>query len=283
MATLFTTTNIVVSGVLRDSGYKGFGVLDFAPVGLPLAVVGIVYMSVWGRRKLPTETSAERAEVIHQAEGDLLSMYQLGERLFRARVPGGSYLINRTLAESTLREKYELNVVAVERNGSNILAPRPDFVFQKGDVMLLEGRLEEFLQRDVEPYLEILPVSKYKEHDLESPSIVFVEGVLSPRSKLIGRTLKETHFREKYGMTVLAVWNGERVIRTGLQDLKLTFGDALLLQGPRSGLPALRSDPDLIILSSEDEPVREISKKSWIALAIFGLAVLIAASGRFSQ
>jgi len=282
MATLFTTTNIVVSGVLRDNGYSGFGVLSFAPVGLPLVVVGIFYMVLWGKRMLPTESSAERAQVIHQAESDLLTMYQLGERLFRARVPLGSYLIDRTLAESTLREKYGLNVVAIERNGGTILAPTPDFVFQGGDIMLLEGRLEEFRQQDVEPYLEILPVRKYNEHDLESASIVVLEGVLSPRSQYIGRTLKETHFREKYGMTVLAVWNGERVFRTGLPELKLDFGDALLLQGPRSRVSVLRSDPDLIILSREETQVREFSSKSWIALAIFGLTVLVAAASPFS-
>jgi len=77
MATLFTTTNIVVSGVLQNSGYRGFGVLDFAPVGLPLALVGIAYMVLWGRRMLPAAPSVERAEVIRKAESDLLLMYQL--------------------------------------------------------------------------------------------------------------------------------------------------------------------------------------------------------------
>jgi di/tricarboxylate transporter len=282
MATLFTTTNLVVSGVLRNNGLPGFGVLNFAPVGLPLVVIGIVYMALWGRRMLPAEPSAERAQVIRQAKDDLLAMYQLGERLFRARVPKGSRLINGTLAESTLREIYGVNVVAIERNGGTTLAPTPDFVFQAGDIMLLEGRLEEFRQKDVEPYLEILPARKYDEPDLESAAIVVLEAVLSPRSQFIGKTLKETHFREKYGMTVLAVWNGERVFRTGLPDLKLTFGDALLLQGPRSRVPVLRSDPDLIILSREDVPVREFSRKSWLALAIFALTILIAALGPFS-
>jgi di/tricarboxylate transporter len=113
----FTTTNIVVSGVLRNSGYRGFGEQDFAPVGLPLALVGIAYMVLWGRRLLPAAPSAERAEVIRKAESDLLLMYQLSERLFRARIPAGSILINRRLAESTLRENYGINVAAIERNG----------------------------------------------------------------------------------------------------------------------------------------------------------------------
>jgi di/tricarboxylate transporter len=281
MATLFTTTNIVVSEVLQNNGLQGFSILDFAPVGLPLVVVGIVYMAVWGRRMLPAESPAERTAVIRQAEKDLLKVYALNERLFRARVPTGSYLISRSLAESTFREKYGLNVVAIERSGGAMLAPTPDFVFQQGDVMLLEGRLEEFRMRDVEPYLEILPMRRYDLRDLVSASTVILEVVLSPRSQLVGQTLRETHFREKYGMTVLAVWNGERVIRTGLSDLRLEFGDALLIQGPHSRLPVLRSNPDLILLGGEEYQVRELSRKGWLALATFILTVSVAATGLF--
>jgi len=281
-ATLFTTTNIVVSGALKDNGYQGFGVLDFAPVGMPIVVVGIAYMVLFGRRWLPKEKPAERDEVLRQAQMDLFSTYHLGERLFRARIPAGSILNNRKLAESSLREKYGLNVVAVERNDEKILAPLPDFVFQQGDVMLLEGRLEEFRKVDTEPYLEIQSLPQYQEHDLETQDVVILEVVLSPRSQFIGHTLKETHFREKFGMTVLAVWNGERVIRTGLADLKLAFGDALLLQGPRNRLPTLRLSSELIVLSDEEQPVRKAFNKGALALSIFGLTLAVAALGPFS-
>ncbi|MGE5249915.1 MAG: SLC13 family permease [Bacteroidota bacterium] len=282
-ATLFTTTNIVVSGVLKDHGYQGFGVLDFLPVGGPMALVGIAYITLWGRRLLPAGPSAERADVIRQAESDLLYMYQLGERLFRARIPDHSSLVGQKLSESTLREQHRLNVVAIERNGGVVLAPRPEFVLETGDVVLLEGRLEEFHQPvDHEAYLEILPMRPYHERDLESASVVILEAVLSPRSQLIGHTLKESRFREKYGMTVLAIWNGERVFRTGLADLRLSFGDALLLQGPRDRLPMLRADPDLIVLSSEEGPVQEVSNKAWLAAGIFAMTILVAAVGPFS-
>ena len=93
---------------------------DFLPVGLPIVVVGIAYMVCVGRRMLPKESPAERREILRQAEIDLLSTYLLSERLFRARIPAGSSLNNRKLAESTLREQYGLNVVAIERNDVNI-------------------------------------------------------------------------------------------------------------------------------------------------------------------
>ena len=282
MATLFATTNIVANSILRDSGYLVFSLIDFAAIGIPLALVGIFYMSLIGRRMLPTSPSAEREEILLGTGKDLLLMYQLGERLFRARIPEGSYLVDRKLVESTLRDKYGLNLIAVERDDQTILGPAPDFAFRKGDVMLLAGRLEEFRERDVEPYLEILPMREYGEKDLQSTSSVIVEVVLAPRSQLVGRTLKETHFRETYGMTILAVWNGERVFRTSLADHRLAFGDALLLQGPRDRLPILRSNPDFIVLSAEEKPLAEISSKSRIALSVLGISVGLAALGIFS-
>jgi len=81
-------------------------------------------------------------------------------------------------------------------------------VFQAGDVVLLKGQLEEFRQRDVEPYLEILPPRLYRESELETASVVVLEAVLAPRSPLSGRTLRDTRFRDKYGMNDLAMWHG---------------------------------------------------------------------------
>lgn len=281
-ATLFTTTNIVVSGILKDHGYQGFGVLDFAPVGLPITIIGIAFMVLVGRHLLPKEKPGEREEILKQAENDLLSTYHLSDRLFMARIPTGSILSGNNLAESNLREKYNLNVIAIERESEKVLAPPPDFVLQEGDRLLFEGRIEEFKKLDQEPYLEIQPLPVYHEQDLESKDILILEAALTPRSQLIGYTLKETNFREKFGMMVLAVWNGQRTIRTGLSDLKLSYGDALLLQGPRDRLHMLRASSDLIVLSAEDNPLKKSTKKAPLALIIFSLTIALAASGIFS-
>lgn len=281
-ATLFTTTNIVVSGILKDQGYQGFGVLDFLPVGIPIIIMGISYMVLLGRHLLPKEKKDERDEVLRQAEEDIIATYQLVDRLFRVRIPAGSRLIQNRLVDSQLREVYGLNVIAIERNGGNILAPMPDFIILQDDILLVEGRLQEFREKDIEPFLEILPISDYQKQDFESQDIQIVEVVLSPRSQLIGSTLKEKNFREKYGMHVLAIWNGERVIRTGLADLKLAFGDALLLQGPRDRLATLRLSSDLIVLTADEQKVKKITKKAPLAAGIFLLAVIVAATGIFS-
>lgn len=276
-ATLLTTTNIVVSSLLREHGLDGFGVLDFAPVGIPIVVVGIAYMALAGRRLLPVESPVERFRDRSRADLDLIDLYRLSEQLFRARVPESSSLIGKRLAQSMLRESYNVNVIAIERDAGVTYSPSADSALDLGDILLLEGNVEDFRQRDVEPYLEILPARDWRERDLETPTVVVVEAMLSPRSQLIGQTLSAAHFREKYGMSVLAIWRAGEQIYTDLSEEQLQFGDALLLQGPRDRLSVLSSEQDLILLLHEgEESVLEVRKGS-LALGIMLVSLIFAA------
>jgi di/tricarboxylate transporter len=278
MATLLTTTNIVVSSLLRDQGLPGYGLLDFAPLGLPLVAAGIAFMVLWGRRQLPDRSPAQVLAEIHRREADLAEVYHLGERLFRAGVPAGSPFAGKSLAATRFRETYGFSVLAIEREGRVIQAPPPDSVVEPEDVLLLSGKPESLKP---EEGLELLPARSWRERDLESSSVAVVEAVLAPRSELIGKTLRETLFRERYGMSVIALWRAGRPVRTGLTDRPLEMGDGLLLQGERSRLRVLRAEADLIVL---DEPEREgpqVPGKGRVALTLMVLTLVLAASGRF--
>ncbi|HET6266322.1 MAG TPA: SLC13 family permease [Acidobacteriota bacterium] len=279
MATLFTTANIISSGVLRQHQFSGFNVLDFLPVGGPVVLLGILFMVVWGRKLLPARTPTQRLAETSEPH-DLTDVYRLDERLFRARVPEGSALHNKPLSKSTLRENFNLNVVAIESAGFTLLAPAPDTILHTGDVLTLEGSLDEFKQRDVEPYLEIFPQKDFRESDLESAGIIVAEIVLTPRSSLIGKTLQEVNFREKYNYSVLAIWREGRPIRRGMSTTRLEFGDALLIQGPRARLRILRSEPDMLLLSEEEETTPTARPgRLWFSVSIMTAAIVVAALG----
>jgi len=276
MATLLTTMNIVVSSVLQEGGHRGFGLLDFLPVGFPMLVAGIVYMTLWGRRRLPSGEGRDEVMRAVRGESDLLDIYRMGDYFFRARIPESSYLIGKTLARSTFREAYGLNVVAVENRNGQLNMLQPDTVFETGDILVLEGDAEEFRKRDREPYLEILPCQPLCEKDLQTISTVFAEAMLSPRSSLTGRTVREVMFRQKFGMSVLAVWRQGEPIREDIGNLKLAFGDALLMQGPRDRLKLIDLDPDLILLSMERDtlPVKKMGRIALLILAATLAAVV---------
>ncbi len=267
MATLLTTANIILSSLLADNNIQGFGLVDFAPVGIPLVVVGIAYIALVGRKSLPGESLLERTQVPSRNE-DLVETYHLDKNLFRAGVPENSFLIGKMIAECTLREDFKVSIVAIEREGKRLVAISPETVIEDGDVLILEGDKEDFRRRDVEPFMEHLAASEWHADDLQSRAVDVVEAMLAPRSRLIGETLKSAHFREKYGLTVLAIWRAEDEFFINLADVPLQFGDAILLQGSREKLAVLGDDPDLIVLMSKEDQAITVPSKGRAALMI---------------
>ncbi|HSK70584.1 MAG TPA: SLC13 family permease, partial [Pyrinomonadaceae bacterium] len=276
-ATLLTTSNIILSSLLLNNNIPGFSLLDFAPVGIPLLVVGIAYIALFGRKSLPGESMLEKTHApSKEQQEDLVETYHLDEKLFRARVPEESFLIDKTIAECTLREDFGVSIVAIERGGKRLVSISPETVINDKDTLVLEGNEEDFRSRDVEPYMEFLDSPEWSDEDLESRGVIVVEAMLSPRSRLIDQTLRSAHFREKYGVTVLAIWRADKEIIIDLADVPLQFGDALLLQGSREKFAVLREDPDLIVLMSEESRVITVPNKGRAALMIF-LGTLILA------
>lgn len=277
MATLLTTTNIVINSLLHDKNVEGFSLYDFAPVGIPLVIAGILYVALIGRKFLPGESIVERTFAPNKSDpNDLVATYHLGENLFRARVPENSFLIGKSLSESTLREDFGVSVVAIERKNKKLFALSPETEIKRNDTLILEGDEEDFRQRDVKPYMEFLPATEWKESDLESKAVEVVEAMLAPRSRLIGETLRSTHFRERFGMSVLALWRGDQEIIVDLSDVPLAFGDALLLQGSRSKFAVLADDPDIILLMEKAETEITVPDKGRAALMIFAATLFLA-------
>lgn len=277
MATLLTTTNIIVSGLLRNAGLPGFGLLDFAPIGIPIALIGILYMVLWGRKALPEKSAAERV-VAEEGDGEtLLGDYQLGDRLLRARVRLKGYLDGKSLEESSLREMYHLNVISIRR-GNHTLPIEAKVVLKGGDILLMMARPEDSLPEQLNELLENLPSGEWEKEYLAIPDITLIETAVAPRSHLAGQTLRDIRFEHKYGAKVLAIWRHGRSIRTRLESQPLEFGDGLLLQGTSKSLSLLRTEPGLILLA-ESAPSGNMTLRGWFTLFVMvitlGLAIIL--------
>jgi di/tricarboxylate transporter len=196
-------------------------------------------------------------------------------RVVPVRVPAGSVLADRDLAESRLGNAFGLTVVGIVREGDLLAMPSPGEVIRADDLLLLQGsdRDLEVLQGLQE--LEITPQSAALAAELESQEVAVTEVLLSPRTRLVGRTLADLLFRDHYGLTVLAVWREGRAYRSRLQEMPLEFGDALLVYGHRRSMAALSRDPDFLVLDREAAQAPRL-EKAHIAGAIM-VAVLAAA------
>jgi di/tricarboxylate transporter len=193
--------------------------------------------------------------------------YQLEERLVTMGIPEDSILVNKTLVESRLGDAFGLGVMGIVREETTHLMPDPEMRLAAGDRLLVKGREDDIVTLEGLQSLEIDSQAPPEMAELESEHVGLVDVVLSPRSTLGGKTLRQIHFREKFGLSVLAIWREGRAYRSKLRDMPLRFGDALLLYGPRDRLQMLGKELDFLVLTEAAQEAPRLNKAP-IALLI---------------
>lgn len=267
MTLIGTPPNILATSIMESyGGLEPFGFFDFTPMGAIVLGVGILYFMLIGNRLLPNRTPG----------GDLSESYQILDYLSEVRVGESSSLIGRTLPESQLGQKYDLNIVQIQRCDEGLLVPLQDPVLMAGDVLLVQGSSQNILQASQELSLETIQDWKFEELSQESQAMV--EVTLSPTSQMQGKTLKQSDFRARYGLTVLAIQHHGESISTNIADIPLEIGDALLIQGPEERIAQLRRDRDFLILETPPMESKRIEKAPLAILILVG--VLLAVSTR---
>lgn len=258
-----SATNLAVSGLLPKYNLPPFTLFEFAPLGIPLAVAGIIYMVVLGVRLLPEHDVSEFTEE-----------YQLKEYVTEVVIRADSPLIEKTLGETHFRGVYDLQVLGIVREGERML-PHRDAKLQAGDVLLVKGKLEQILSIKDAQGLDIKSDKTPQETDVSPEETVIVEAILSPNSAFAGRTLKRIRFATRYGADVLAIYRHRQALHEKLSDIRLNFGDVLVIQGSPRRINSLREDPNFLTLDDvEHTPLRK-KRAAW-AVAIFLLAAIVA-------
>lgn len=275
MATLFTTANILVSNALSEKGYPAYGVLDFLPLGLPMALAGIGVIALLGPRLLPDRARDGEREI--RPAGTLMEAYQLRQEVQAAYVKPASRMAGQTLADGGWGERLGLNVLAISRGGVVTLAPPRAERVREGDIVMYTGQVDE---TELAENGLVLTQDPDWNRQLASDQISLIEVSLAPRSSLAGQTLREMRFRDKYNLTVLAIWREGNTLRDALAEIPLRFGDALLMQGSRRPIELLRRDPNFLVLTEDfGEGEAPLSPQAWIVLALTAAAVVVPALG----
>ncbi|MFO7600101.1 MAG: SLC13 family permease, partial [Candidatus Desulfacyla sp.] len=208
------------------------------------------------------------------------------DRVFAVRVPAGSLLAGRDLVESRLGNAFGLTVVGILRGDQYLCMPWPTEKVEAGDLLVLQGSARDLEILEGLQELELAAPSPGMLAELESQQIGVTEVLLSPRTTLAGKTLADLLFRDHYGLSVLAIWRKGRAYRTGLQDMPLQFGDALLVYGQRGSLEAVARDPDFLVLDTaaaqaprvEKAPMAGVIMIAVILSAILGLVPIAIAA-----
>jgi di/tricarboxylate transporter len=197
--------------------------------------------------------------------------YQLQERLLLISIPEGSSLVGRTLEESRLGSAFGLAALSIKQGDDVWKLPQPKTSLQVGDKLVIGGRPQDI---EVLKGLRTLQIDRRIDIDLEKlgrGSMQIIEIMLSPFSDLTGKTLRQLHFREKYGVSVLAIWRGDRAYRTNLAEIPLNYGDALLCYGPLERFEMIARDRDFVVLKTEVQEKPRLEKAPISALIMVGV------------
>jgi len=273
MATLLTTANIIVSGTLRDAGLEPFTLLSFLPIGIPIIVVGAAYLTFAGRRFLPERYPAGQSARSVRLRAELATMYGIEHTLSEVRVLPGSALAGLSLRQGEWAGRLGLTVVGVAHDGHVIVSPSPDEIILEGDVVLAQGQphvdlLASYgLRQQAEPEIA---------HEVADAETILGEIVLSPHARSAGKTLRELHFREKYGLNVLALWRRDKPVVEGVPEMRLQPGDALLVQGPAARFGLLRDERDFLLLEQDPDAILR-PRKTRLAAGITLVTLIVAA------
>jgi di/tricarboxylate transporter len=256
-----TSTNVAVSGYIAKTGMQPISMFEITPVGISIALVGILYVMLIGKRLLPD----------HKDES-LTEGYAIREYLTEIVVMSNSNLIGQKIFESDLSKK-EFRILEVIRKSETLL-PTPRTQIEARDVLLVEGRVEDLIKVKETAGIEILADVKVGDRDLQNDSIKIAEVLVTSQSDLIGQTLSESNFRARYGMAALAIYRHGHSLREKLGRIKLRLGDLLLLQGSAERLDDLKRNPDLWILE-EFHPQFKPKKRGLVTVGFFVLAIIL--------
>jgi di/tricarboxylate transporter len=265
MTLIGTPANILAQGILVARGLPSFGFFDITPMGALVLATGIIYMVTFGRRLLPVRKTADEP----------LTTSELREYFSDVEVTQESPLIGKNLYESKLGADFDLSVVSIIRNEKPITRLHRDFIIRQDDHLILKGSAHSLIDAREALNLKIHTEHDVEMSDLETKNSHIFEATLSPRSTMVGCTLDEVRFRDRFGFTALAIWQQGEVITDHLRDVKLQFGDALLLQGPLTRVRTLQEGNEFLVL----EPVEirdDRRSKAPIAAGIMLLVILLA-------
>ena len=258
MTTMGTSTNLVVSGMLAKATGEPLGLFEISPVGIPVALVGIITLILTSPWLIPARRSP-KAQSAATGREFAVSM----------RVVANGPLVGKTVEQAGLRALEGVYLASIERDGEQISPVRPDAVLRGGDLLNFAGAASKVVDLHARRGLESAE-SRHVAH-FDSAKHRFLQAVVGANSPLVGRTLKEIAFRDRYQAAVVAIHRAGQELDQKLGDVKLRLGDTLILLADPGFRLRWRDRPDFLMVTSMEGSAPAASKKAWIV----GLVMLL--------
>ncbi len=265
-----TSTNLVVNALATEAArtnaaIQPLGLFDFSPVGIPLMLVGCLYLVLFSSRLLPDR------------QDPLVEFRQKpSEYLFEVMVPEGSTYAGKTV-ERSFRHLGEVFLVAVESGGEWLTPVAPSHVIREGERLVFAGESTRIMDLLDDPQQLTLPGFTARP---EKGGGEVVEAVVSANSFLMGKKVRDTRFRELYDAGIVAVRRDGERIEGSIGELDLRTGDLLLLIAGKQFRSRVAESRDLYVVREVPSTSRLDKRKTAVVVAtVISALVLNAVTG----
>ena len=266
---LGTSTNILVSGIAQNAGAEPMAMFEFAYVGIPIFIAGLLYIAIFGNKLLP----------VRETLTSILSDEERREYITEAFVNSDSPVIGKTLKESGMFKIRGFRVLDVVRNGVSLQMRLNEMTFEPGDRMVLACRASGIAKARSLEGINFVAESNLGLEQIAAHEGMLVEGILGPNSDIVGKTIEEVNFRQRFRMVVIAVHRKGKNVRDKIGSLRLQFGDTLLLLGTDGAIQNLRRSEDILLLTEGAIRSKRSKVRTTIVLGCIAGIVTCAATG----
>ncbi len=260
-----TSTTLIVHGLMIEYGMEGMSLFEISKVGIPVAIVGILFISFIGYRLLPEK----KEHLVELGE-------QTREFVIELKVTSKYEQIGKTIQQAGLRHLKGLFLFQIERNGHIIAPASPDEEIRLGDRLFFTGVPETILELQKTPGLRLTKDSHFDLKQYDSSKIKTFECVISPGSPLVGKTVRDSNFRKKYEAVIIAIHrHGER-IQQKVGDIVLKAGDTLLVLADKSFRNRWYHSNDFYLIAGAESIPSKPVWQAYLSLGVFLLSLTLA-------
>ena len=260
---LGSSVNLLVSDISQQLGYGSFELFTFTLISLPIWLVGALYLVL-----APSSLLPDRGNDL-----DDLSPQRSGY-CTEVTIPDTSELVGRSLLNSRLQRRFDVDVLEIQRGGERLLPPLADRRLEAGDHLLLRVTRDDLLRLQQDHTVQLTTQGQNAGTSLNSSQASgqkTVEVLLPAGSTLAGASLRELRFRQRHNATVLALRRGQETVQERLGQVVLREGDVLLLQAPFDSIRGLQASNDLLVLDRLEDDLPTVGRKP----VAIGIAILM--------
>ncbi len=260
-----TSTNIVVDGVAQSHGMAPFRLFEISGPGVIYGIVGVLYLYFIGRRFLPDRPTLS----------DTLIDVSQRKFLTEVLVPQGSPLIGKTLSDAGLTSSRGVLVIDLIREERSFDPEHGEPALAAGDRLILRTSVADFMGLREAGTVVGAP-SQHALEPITTRDLRMMEGIVGPRSSFVSQRVADLSLRRLYDTRILAIHRRNENLHGKLDQVRLQFGDSILLEGSADGLKRLFDRQEMINLTEVTErPFRR--HKAWIAIAAVVAVIVLSA------